>query len=199
MKPIKNVTGVILAGGRSIRYGKNKALVKIEGISLIERVIGVMGPLFQNLIISTNTPDDYSHLNLSIQEDLIRGLGPLGGIHAALSVMPDEAGFFVACDMPFLNREFINHMVEVGQGFDAVVPRISWKLEALHAIYSKRCLPAIERLIESGECQIIRFFPEMSVRYVEEDEIRCFDPELRSFFNVNRPEELREYQRTHKQ
>ena len=104
MKEIKDVTGVILAGGKSLRYGRNKALVKIDGIPLIERVINVMGSLFRHLILITNTPHEYSYLKLPMHEDLIKGLGPLGGIFTALMTIRNEAGFFVACDMPHLNQ-----------------------------------------------------------------------------------------------
>ena len=186
----EDVTGVILAGGRSCRYGKNKALVKINGIPLIERVVSVMKRLFQHLILITNNPDDYSHLKLPMYEDLIKGLGPLGGIFTALQTITNDAGFFVACDMPSLNRELIYHMVKTRDNFDAVVPRIQGKMEALHALYGKGCLAAIRRLVDFREYQVFRFFPEVSVRYVEENEIRRFDPELRSFYNINRPQEL---------
>ena len=184
---MRDVSGVILAGGKSSRYGKNKALVKINDIPLIERVIRVMRSVFQHSILITNTPDEYAYLKLPMHEDLIRGLGPLGGIFTALTVMPNDAGFFVACDMPFLNQELIRHMVEIRDDFDAVVPRISGKMQTLHALYSKGCIPAIRRLIDSQKYQVIRVFYEVSVRYVEEEEIRGLDPELRSFFNMNKP------------
>ncbi len=189
---IKDVSGVILVGGKSRRYGKNKALVKIDGIPLIERVIRVMSHLFQHLVLITNTPDVYSHLELPMYEDIIKGLGPIGGIYTGLSVIPDEAGFFVACDMPLLNQDLIYHIVKSQENNDVVVPRISGMMETLHALYSKGCLPTIERLIASRECQIIRIFKKLSVRYIEEDVIRGFDPELRSFININRPGELRD-------
>ena len=185
-----DVTGVILAGGKSRRYGKNKALVEIDGIPLIGRVVSVMQSVFQHLVLITNTPDEYSYLKLPMYEDIIKGLGPLGGIFTALMTITNEAGFFVACDMPSLNRELIHHMVKVRADFDAVVPSIHGNVEALHALYCKRCLPAIRRLVDSREYQVFRFFPEVSVRYVDDNEIRRFDPELRSFFNVNRPQEL---------
>lgn len=194
MKTIDDVSGIILAGGKSSRYGKNKAFVKINGIPLIEKVITVMGSVFQELIIITNTPHKYSHLRLPVCEDLIEGLGPLGGIFTGLTAISKDAGFFVACDMPSLNRELLRHMVECKDDFDAVVPRISGKMEALYALYRNTCLPAIRRLIDSREYQIFRFFSEVSVRYVDEGEIRQFDPELRSFFNVNTPQELQEIQ-----
>ena len=186
----KGITGIILAGGKSGRYGKNKALVEMNGTRLIERVIRVMEPLFERLIIVTNSPHEYAYLQLPMYEDLIKGLGPIGGILTGLEAISDESGFFVACDMPFLNSELIRYMLEIREGYDAVVPRIDWKIETLHTIYSKSSLRAIRKLIEARDYQVVKFFRRISVRYVEEEEIRALDPELRSFLNVNSPEEL---------
>ncbi|MBW1829410.1 MAG: molybdenum cofactor guanylyltransferase [Deltaproteobacteria bacterium] len=187
----KDVSGVILVGGKSSRYGSNKALAKINGVPLIERVIGVMGRVFENLILITNTPDEYAHLGLPMYEDLIKGLGPIGGLYTGLAAIPDDAGFFVACDMPILNHELIHYMVKERGRYDAVVPRIKGMMEALHALYGKGCLSSVKRLIDSQEYQIIRIFNEVSVRYIDEDEIRRFDPDLKCFININKPEELK--------
>ena len=193
MEKVKDVSGVVLAGGRSTRYGKNKALVKLHGIPLIERVLGIMRPIFRRVIIITNSPDEYSYLELPMYQDIIKGLGPLGGIITGLRVIPDNADFFVACDMPFLNQELIRHIVEIKADFDVVVPRISGNMEALHALYGKGCQSNIEGLINSRIYQVFRFFNEVSVRYVDEDEVRIFDPDLRSFLNINRPEGLNDF------
>jgi len=75
------------------------------------------------------------------------------------------------------------------------VPRVSGMVEALHALYDRGCLPAIKRLIDSRQYQTLRIFNEVSVRYVEEVEIRSFDPDLGSFININRPQELRRLER----
>jgi molybdopterin-guanine dinucleotide biosynthesis protein A len=191
MEAIKDVTGVILAGGKSLRYGRNKALVRIEGIPLIERVVNVMSSLFRRLILITNTPDEYAFLKLPMHKDLIKGLGPIGGIFTALMTIKNSAGFFVACDMPNLNPALIHYMVEIRDGFDAVVPRLQEGTEALHALYGKRCLPPIKQLIDSSQYQIFRFYPSVSVRYVNEAEIRRFDPQLESFFNINKPDAIK--------
>jgi len=193
MEKIKDVSGVVLAGGRSTRYGRNKALVKLHGIPLIERVIRIIRPIFRRVIIITNTPDEYSYLELPMYPDIIKGLGPLGGITTGLRVIQDNAGFFVACDMPFLSQGLIRHIVEIKADFDVVVPRISGQMEALHALYGKGCRSKIEGLIHSRIYQIFRFFNEVSVRYVDEDEVRIFDPDLRSFLNINRPEGLNDF------
>jgi len=196
MKTIDNVSGVILAGGKSSRYGRNKSFEKINATPLIEKVITAMGAVFQELVIITNTPHEYSHLQLPLYKDLMEGLGPLGGILTGLSAISKDAGLFVACDMPFLNGKLLRHMAECKDDFDAVVPRVSGHVEALHALYKKTCLRAVRRLIDSREYQVFRFFPEVSVRYVDEDEIRQFDPELRSFLNVNTPQELQKIKKT---
>lgn len=188
---INGVSGVILAGGKSSRYGKNKALVNINGIPLIKRVLRVMETLFPSIVVVTNTPDDYAFLNLPMFVDKIKGLGPLGGIFTGLNVISENAGFFVACDMPFLNSDLIRYLASVRRGFDVVVPTFSGKFEALHALYTQNCLPEIEQLIYNGVYQTIQLFQSVSVRYVEEHEMRRFDPELKSFSNINKPDELR--------
>ncbi|MDQ1334199.1 MAG: FdhD protein [Thermodesulfobacteriota bacterium] len=188
---VEDVTGVVLAGGRSSRYGKNKALVTVKGVPLIERALQTMGAIFHHVVMITNTPDEYAYLDVPMFKDVIKGLGPLGGIYTGLKVIPDPAGFFVACDMPFLNPGLIRHMVTIRDDFDVVVPKISWKVEALHGLYAKSCIDSIERLIRSGTYQIFRFFSSVSVRFINDDEIRRWDPDLSSFLNINTPDELR--------
>ncbi|MBW2066275.1 MAG: molybdenum cofactor guanylyltransferase [Deltaproteobacteria bacterium] len=187
---IHDVTGVILAGGKSNRYGENKALVKFEGIPLIQRVINVLDGIFPRLIIITNTPGEYAHLGLPMYEDLIKELGPIGGIYTGLSVMEGDLGFFVACDMPFLNEALIRHLLLCGEDYDAVIPRVDWKIEALHSLYHRRLIPIIKEHIDLGLYQVIRVFSKIRVKYVDEEEIRAFDPELKTFININRPDDL---------
>ncbi len=189
-RPI-DVTGIILAGGMSTRYGTDKALAEIQGVPLVERIVRVMAVIFRRVILITNTPKRYSFLKLPMHQDLVPGIGPLGGIYTGLKLMAGRAGFVAACDMPFLNPDLVRHMLEIQGHFDAVVPKMDWKIEALHALYSRSCLPAIERSIDSRRYQIFKFFSQIDVRYIDEDEIRIYDPDLRSFYNVN---DLREWQ-----
>jgi len=189
--PFEDIVGVILAGGRSTRYGRNKAFETLGGKSLIGRVVETMTSLFRETILMTNTPSEYEHLGLAMHQDLIKGLGPIGGIYTALKIIQKDAGFFVACDMPFLNRALISHMVSIMEDFDVIVPRMGWKIEALHALYRKRCVAQIEKNINDGIYQVIRVFEHVTVRYVEEEEIRQFDPQFQSFLNINRPQDLR--------
>ena len=107
--------------------------------------------------------------------------------------MEDECGFFVACDMPFLQEGFLRYMVTLRGDYDAVVPRVKWMIEPLHALYTKKCLFSIRESIRSQEHQILKVFHKIKVRYVEEEEIRSIDPDLESFFNINRPEDLNRF------
>ena len=187
---IRDVTGVILAGGKSSRFGINKAFSEINGSRLIDIVAGLLTSIFTRTVLITNSPEEYSYLGLPIRKDLIRGLGPIGGILTGLEDIRDEAGFFIACDMPFVSEDLIRYIVSVRGEFDAVVPKIDWKIEPLHALYRKSCLPVIRELITSGVYQTIKAFERLDVRYLNEAEIKANDPRMRSFFNVNRPEEL---------
>ena len=187
---LEGVTGVILAGGKSTRYGTNKAFAEVRGVRLIERTIGVMGSVCPRLLLVTNTPAEYAYLHLPMVEDLIKGRGPLGGIYTGLEVMDDENGLFVACDMPFLSEDLLRYMVALRGDFDAVVPRVGWMVEPLHALYRKKCLSPIREFIRSQELQILQFFKSIRVRYLEEEDIRKIDPDLKSFLNINRPEDL---------
>lgn len=188
-----NVSGVILAGGKSSRYGKNKAFAQIHGIPLIERVAGVLKILFRELIIISNNPEDYGYLGLPVFEDIKKGLGPIGGIMTALHTMTTPYGFVAACDMPFLSEKLIRHMLAIMEGYDIVAPKVGWRIEALHALYSRNCLPHMEGLIESGQYQMARLFPMVSVRYVEEEEARIYDPKMESLVNINSPENIDEF------
>ena len=187
---IKDVTGIILAGGKSSRFGSNKAFVEISGIPLIERISLLMRSIFEQVILISNTPDEYSFLNLPIHADHIPGLGPIGGIYTGLDIISNHSGFFVACDMPFINPELIRYMVDIKDEFDAVIPRVSRFVEPLHSIYGRTCLNQIKKLIESGIYQTFRSYQKLNIRYVEEEEIRAIDPELKSFLNINKPDEL---------
>lgn len=187
---IDGITGVILAGGKSSRFGSNKALAKFNDTPLIERVTGVLGRVFENLMIITNTPLEYSYLKIPLYQDLVKGLGPVGGIYTGLDALNEEWAFFCACDMPFINEGLVRYLASVKEGFDAVVPKVDWKIEPLHALYSKNCLSAIKELIYNKEYQTIKAFDNINVRFVEEEEIRAFDPQLKTFLNVNKQDEL---------
>jgi len=93
--------------------------------------------------------------------------------------------------MPFINTELLRYMIELSDDFDAVVPRLeNGMIEPLHAVYSKNCLEIMKIRLENNELGITPFLNQLRVRYIEEVECRRFDPQLLSFFNINRQADL---------
>ncbi len=184
-RPCDCITGVILAGGSSERYGQNKAFLKIGDIRLIDLVAGHMKDLFKRVMLVTNQKSDYEYLGIPIVEDLVKGLGPIGGIYTGLVSISDDAGFFVACDMPFINKPLVRYMVDIRDNHAGVVPSVGNEIEPLHAIYTRACLEPVRSLIDSKRYQIRLFYDHVPVRYVKEDEIRKFGSPSRAFLNIN--------------
>jgi molybdopterin-guanine dinucleotide biosynthesis protein A len=188
--PATPISAVILAGGRSTRLGQDKAFLKVNGQTLIERLIDRLAQLSEEIIIVTNDVDQYEHLEATVISDLVPGKAALGGLHSGLRAASNPHSLVVACDMPFLNLSLLRYMQGFVASYDVVVPRVGEFAEALHAIYAKSCLPYIERQLRSGDLQISHFFPTVRVRYVEQQEIETFDPDHLSFFNINSQEDL---------
>jgi len=185
------MTGIILAGGRAGRMGGiNKAFIEVGGERLIDRTLRVYRSLFEEIIISTNSPLEHLEFDARIVTDIHRGKGPLGGIHAGLLHATCEHAFVSACDMPNLSKEFIGYMMAQSGGYDLVVPVTAGGFESLHAIYSRKCLPFIESQIEMGELKVSHLFKKFKTREILGDEIRRFDPEGKLFANLNRPDDL---------
>jgi molybdenum cofactor guanylyltransferase len=186
------MTGIILAGGESRRMGTDKAFLQIEGRPMIEQVLAVCKGLFGQCIIVTNTPDRYRSFGVEMVGDVFDFRGSLNGIYSGLLRSPSEYNFIVACDMPLLNSRLIAYMAEIAEGHDVVVPRYGGYLEPLHAVYRRRILPVIEAQIRSNDHRIFDLYAHVDVRYLTEEEIDRYDPQRRSFKNLNTPAEYKE-------
>ncbi|MBI5249479.1 MAG: molybdenum cofactor guanylyltransferase [Desulfomonile tiedjei] len=170
--------------------GVKKALLRIHGQTIIEMAASVLSRVFSEIFIITNSPEDFGFLGFPMHRDLIPGKGSLGGLYTGLSQCAGNWAFLVACDMPFLNAKVIEHMVQLTSDADVVIPRISGMLEPLHAIYSKACLPHIEKLLAEGDLKILNFLDKVKINEVCEEELAQFDPELRFIINLNTPQDL---------
>jgi molybdopterin-guanine dinucleotide biosynthesis protein A len=186
------MTGIILAGGENLRMGRDKAFLKLDGVPLIEHVLRTLRGIFPKTIIVTNTPSAYASYDTVVITDAVDKRGPLTGIYTGLLHSTDEYNFVVACDMPFLNPGLIMYMAGLVQGYDIVIPKVSGSVEPLHAIYSKGLLPLIETRLRQDARQIQGILSEARVLYVTETEVVRYDPEIRSFENLNTPEEYKE-------
>lgn len=172
--------------------GVNKALLEVGGSPIIERTASALCQVFQEVLLITNSPDDFRFLGLPMLKDVVPGHGSLGGLYTGLRACKGHYGFLAACDMPFLSVDVIRHIANLVQGFDVVVPRISGMLEPLHAAYSRKCLPYIEDLFQHEDLKILNFYDKVKVREVPEEDLFPLDPELRFAMNVNSPEDLRQ-------
>jgi len=192
------ISSVILAGGKSKRFGKNKAFLKIGGRILIDQIVEKMGRLSNEIIIVTNIlkkfdylPKKFDYLNVKLIKDIIQYKGSLGGIYSGLLFAKNNSIFVVACDMPFLNIPLLKYIISFFQDYDVVIPKINNFFEPLHAIYSKKCIKPIKRLIDENNLKIIDFFKDVNVKFVKKNEIEKFDPDFLSIFNINTLEDLK--------
>ena len=149
-----------------------------------------MKRVFTRVILVTNQKREFEYLELPMIEDLIKGLGPIGGIYTGLSSISEQAGFFVACDMPLLRKGLIRYMVDLIDHHAAVVPSVGKWVEPLHALYARSCLDPMKDLIDEKHYQVRLLYDLVPVRYVREDEIRRFCSPDEAFLNINTPEEF---------
>ena len=191
---MSGVTVAILAGGKSSRMGRDKSFVPFHGRPLIQVVLEHVAGLGDELLLVTNKPAEYSHLDLPMVGDVYPDHGSLGGIFTAVYYAAHPYTLVVACDMPWLNRPLLAYMISLRETAAAIVPRWQEFPEPLHAIYSKACLEPIEENLKQQRLKITGFFDKVSVHFVERDTIARFDPEGRSFANVNTPQDLRQSQ-----
>lgn len=189
------MASIVLAGGRSTRLGQDKVSLIIGGEGLLQRTINHLRQLNQEIILvlaqGQSTPELDSLTDVRITTDVKSGKGPLIGIYSGLKASYDEYNVIVACDMPFLNVELLRYMIGLVPDFDVVIPRIGDKVEPLHAVYSRLCLDVIEKIMRKGSLKVSDLFELVNVRYVEEDELNKFDPDHRSWFNINMPDDLK--------
>jgi molybdopterin-guanine dinucleotide biosynthesis protein A len=196
-RPEQYISVVILAGGQSSRLGRDKSFLLLDGQPLVGRTVHKLSALSDDLLVAANDAARYERLALPARlvPDERPGEGALMGVYSGLKEARYSHALIVACDMPFLNLSLLRYMLPLADGHDVVIPRIGGFMEPLHAIYSKACLPAMARLLDRGRRQIIAFFHEVRVRYVEEGEIDRFDPRHLSFVNVNTPDDWERVQR----
>jgi molybdenum cofactor guanylyltransferase len=180
---------IILTGGKSSRMGTNKALLPIEGKTNIEHTIETLGPLFAHTLLVTNAPDMYSWLNVPLTTDRYPGLGPLAGIHAGLLASPCDKNLVVACDMPFVSVSLASYLVNLEENVDAIVPSWESQLQPLFAVYRRNCLSTMEKCLIEGKLRIVNFLNQLSVRFVETEELKLVIQNEEPFTNMNTPEE----------
>lgn len=184
------VSGIILAGGRSSRLGLDKAFIDADGELLIARVVRRLQRVVDQIVLVTNDRERHAFLGLPMVSDIYAGVGTLGGLHAGLAAIEAPYGLAVGCDMPFLNPDLLRYILSLRGDCDAVMPRLGPYREPLHALYARTCAARFAQAIEAGQRRVMHALDGARVCYVERDAIVRYDPQLRSFFNVNEPGDL---------
>jgi molybdopterin-guanine dinucleotide biosynthesis protein A len=170
--------------------GQDKAFLKVGGQPVIERVLGRVKSLSDDVFISANQPEKYEEFGLRVVTDIYPDKAALGGIYSVISAAHHDRVLVVACDMPFLNVSLLKHLINQAPLADVVVPLIQPpQPETMLGVYSKSSLPAIESRLLRNKLRIIGFFDDVSVAYISREEILKIDPKLYSFINMNTPEE----------
>jgi len=185
-------TGVILAGGLNTRFsGKEKAFLDIKGTRILDRILDTFKAVFNEIILVTNHPVQYLEWNVHIVTDLLHKRSAMTGIHTGLYFSTYSHIFVSASDTPFLKRSLIETIVEkIEPAIDVIIPETSAGLEPLCAVYSKKRLPVIEKLLAEDRFKIQQLFTGARVKRVPQSCLQASDPTLLSFFNINTPQDL---------
>jgi molybdopterin-guanine dinucleotide biosynthesis protein A len=190
-----SILGVVMAGGRNIRFGDIKAFADVDGKRIIDRVISALRSVTDDVVLSANDTVTYGVTGLAMRADVRTDLGPLGGIYTALEWALERGHdgiIAVACDMPFPSTTLLTAIARAAPQHDAVLPESGGRrgLEPLFAYYSVRCIPAINAAVARGDQRMIGFHDQITVHRLPLEEVRRHgDPEI-LFMNVNTPEDL---------
>ncbi len=189
----EDFSAVILAGGESQRMGGvDKAGMIVQGMPILIRDIAILKEIFPEMLIATNEKRDYQFSGVKVIRDEFKLRGALGGIHAGLKAMKNKAGFFLACDMPFLHNGLILQLVDCFNqaDYDAVVPRHHGHIEPLYAVYRKELKDSLcEFLKKNSGSSVKDFLKIVNVYYLDLEDTCDFD---KVFKNINTPEDLAE-------
>lgn len=180
---------IILAGGSSARMGREKALLEMNGTTIVQRLVSRFARALGPVIVVCRSDQDLQIEGATVVHDIHEGAGPLGGLHAGLLASPDDANLLLGCDMPFADPELGCHLVSLLGDHDAVACDLGHGPEPLFAAYRKSCLTQIESNLRLRLYRMKELLDRIDVLYLSEDEVRARDPHLRSFVNLNTPDE----------
>lgn len=189
----RDISAVILAGGKNSRMGEDKAFIEINGAILIQKTVAQLKRVFKEVVIVTNSPGEYElyKKHALIITDIIKNKGPLSGIYSALCQVSRESVFFVACDMPFLHNDMIERLLVYfdNNECDVLIPKIGTRIEPLHAVYKTHLKRRLEFFLKNSSDYSVRsFLRTVNTKYMELDDIPA---NRRIFKNINSPRDLK--------
>src|SRR5271154_1094376 len=202
MNDAVSVAGFVLAGGQSSRMGADKGLLEIAGQSMIVRAARLVESVVNAPAVVVGTPEKYRGLGLRAIADDWPGCGPLGGIATALRASSADWNLMVACDLPYLTREWLEYLLQRARDSDAeavvpmnLTPENKRGAEPLCAVYHKGCEPSIRRALGQGVRKVTDGLAELRVELIEPKEWKGFDSDGLLFKNVNTPADYEQAKR----
>lgn len=190
---ISDMTGVLVAGGKSRRMGRDKRFLELDGQPLLQRALSVLQGLFPEVLVAVAEPlPQLTGQGCRMVLDLIPNCATLGGLYTGLFFATHPRVFAIGCDMPFLNQEVVKRLADRDPQADVVMPRLATGLQPMHAVYSKACLPHLERMAKEQRLKVqnLAEVAGLTVKLVPEKDFLDLDPQLLSFFNINTPADL---------
>jgi molybdenum cofactor guanylyltransferase len=182
------VSGIILAGGKSSRFGSDKALYEFQGKKIVEYTIDALKPLTREILISTHKPADYEFTGLKTVQDAFPGQGPLAGIHSGLLHSAYDKTLVVGCDMPFLNPALFKYIMSQSEAYQVIYPTHHGFTESMVGYYHKNCLDAIETALKQGNNKILDAVEPLQVLFLNVDDQEFY--EVNMFRNINSQKDL---------
>jgi|SRR5579885_1053075 molybdopterin-guanine dinucleotide biosynthesis protein A len=184
-------SAIVLAGGRSLRMGADKAVLPWDGLTVLESMVARLARAFQDVVVVAAPNQELARLSPTTRviRDAEPFQGPVKALYLGLSTIGTDVAFACACDMPFLDAALAAWLCDVSAGRDAAMPMVAGRLQVLHAAYRTSCLRVLDAMVQRGERALHRVGSALDARLVDEDELRRHDPELLSFFNVNTPQD----------
>lgn len=188
-------SAVILAGGKSTRMGFDKQLLNINGERLISWIIERLKDEFNDIIIVSNKPEYYRKVDCRIVSDIIKDMGPLSGIHAGLMNAKSQYVYFLACDMPMINIDYIKFMKEclISDYYYGCITKIGDWIEPFNAFYSRSIVDVIENQLISGKRSVYTLVKSLNFYFINERTARRFSPNWDMFMNLNTKEEFERF------
>ncbi len=190
---IGEISGVVLAGGKSRRMGVDKRHLSVHGQPLLDRVLSVLLGVFPEVLLVLAERDlPRQDERIRMVTDLIPGCAAVGGLYTGLYYSRYPRVFVVACDMPFINPDVIEFFSQKLEAADVVLAQLVTGLQPLHGLYSKKCLPFLKEMMDAGELRLQHIADKQGlvVHRIPESEIKSLDPQLLSFLNLNSPSDV---------
>jgi len=184
-----DAAAVVLAGGKSSRMGQPKALLPFDDAPLIVHIVNKLRRLFAEIVVVAAPDQELPTMEVTLVRDDVAYQGPVGGIVYGLRAIRSEVAFVTSCDSAFLNSRLVEHLVAQIANHDVVVPHWDGRYQPLHAVYRRSVLPLLETQLAHGELRPVFLFDKVRTRRVDEEELRQFDPQGLSFFNMNTPDD----------